>query len=369
MTPPKARPNGLRFPLALLRAPRIGPRSFQALVDRFGSPEQVFAASTAELAGLGLGKETLAWFRRPGWELVENDLRWLEADDRHCLRIDDPDYPPLLREIADPPPLLFVRGRVGALAGRQLAIVGSRNPSHLGGCHAREFARALVEVGLTVTSGLALGVDAAAHQGALAGGGPTVAVAGTGLDQTYPRSHQPLAESILAEGGALVSEFPVGTPPQAGNFPRRNRIISGLSLGVLVVEAALKSGSLITARLAAEQGREVFALPGAIDNPLARGCNALIKQGAKLVETVDDILEEFSIASRPAQPPAQRQSAGESPDPGGEALLKYIAYAPTSVDTLVAATGNTPEAIASLLLSLELQGHIVSADGGYSRVR
>lgn len=364
-----ARAERLRFPLALLRAPRVGPRSFQALVGRFGSPGQVFAASPASLAGLGLAKETLAWLRNPDWDEVENDLRWLEPEGRHCLRIEDPAYPPILREIADPPPLLFVQGEAGALADRQLAMVGSRNPSRLGERHARDFARALVETGFAVTSGLALGIDAAAHRGALEGGGPTVAVAGTGLDQVYPRSHQPLAEAILAGGGALVSEFPTGTPPQAGNFPRRNRIISGLSLGVLVVEAALKSGSLITARLAAEQGREVFALPGAIDDPLARGCNALIRQGAKLVETVDDILEEFSIASLPAKAPPQRQTAAENPDPQCQSLLKYIAYAPTSVDTLVAATGDTPEAIASLLLSLELQGHIVSADGGYSRIR
>jgi DNA processing protein len=227
----------------------------------------------------------------------------------------------------------------------------------------------LVEAGLAVTSGLALGIDAAAHWGAVEGGGLTVAVAGTGLDQTYPRSHQKLAEAILAHGGALVSEFPTGTPPQASNFPRRNRIISGLSLGVLVVEAALRSGSLITARMALEQGREVFAIPGSINDPLARGCNSLIKQGAKLVETVEDILDEFSLARIPQNLETTRQSTGGELDPESSALLKYIAYAPTSVDTLVAATGNTPEAIASLLLVLELQGHITSAEGGYSRIR
>jgi DNA processing protein len=199
--------------------------------------------------------------------------------------------------------------------------------------------------------------------------GATLAVAGTGLDQVYPRSHRDLAEAIVAQGGALVSEFPVGTAPMAGNFPRRNRIISGLSLGVLVVEAALKSGSLITARMALEQGREVFALPGAVNNPLARGCNALIKQGAKLVETIDDILEEFSIASLPVNSPQSKETAAESLDQQCQSLLKYIAYAPTSVDTLVAATGSTPETIASLLLSLELQGHIALAEGGYSRIR
>lgn len=363
------RTEGLRFSLALLRAPRVGPRSYQALVGRFGSPEQVLTANPEGLNGLGLAKETLAWLRNPDWSRVEADLRWLESQSHHCLSLEDPAYPPLLREIADPPPLLFVRGEVGALSSQQLAVVGSRNPSPYGQRHAGAFARALAEIGLAVTSGLALGIDAAAHRGALAGGGPTLAVAGTGLDQTYPRSHQGLAEDIVAQGGALVSEFPTGTPPQAANFPRRNRIISGLSLGVLVVEAALRSGSLITARMALEQGREVFALPGSINDPLARGCNSLIKQGAKLVETVDDILDEFSIA-RVTQNPAGSQgpTVGEI-DPDCQGLLKYIAYAPTSVDTLVAATGNTPEAIASLLLLLELQGHIISAEGGYSRIR
>ena len=364
-----ARPEELRFALALLRAPRVGPRTFAALVERCGSAARVFAASGESLAGLGLGKDTLAWLKKPDWDAVEGDLRWLDAGGRHCLSLEDAAYPAMLREIADPPPLLFVQGAVDALASRQMAVVGSRNPSPAGGRFARDFARALVETGFAVTSGLALGVDAAAHRGALEGGGLTLAVAGTGLDQVYPRSHAELAQSILAQGGALVSEFPTASPPQASNFPRRNRIISGLSLGVLVVQAALKSGSLITARMALEQGREVFALPGAVNDPLARGCNFLIKQGAKLVETVDDILDEFSVARLASQPPLARQTDGEALDPECGRLLKYIAYAPTSVDTLVAATGNTPEAIASLLLALELQGHIVSADGGYSRIR
>lgn len=368
MTPPP-RPEALGFPLALLRAPRVGPRGFQALVERFGSAGQVFAAPASALAQLGLAKDTLEWLKAPDWGKVERDLRWLEAPDHHCLELHDPAYPPLLREIADPPPLLFVQGDAAALGRSQIALVGSRNPSPAGLQLAFDFARALAETGLGVTSGLALGVDAAAHRGALAAGGATQAVTGTGLDQVYPRSHQALAAEILAQGGALASEFPVGTPPQAGNFPRRNRVISGLSLGVLVVEAALKSGSLITARLAAEQGREVFALPGSIHNPLAKGCNALIKQGAKLVETVDDILEEFSIASRPPAPRPQRQTEGGEPSPEEESLLKYIAYAPTSVDTLVAATGHAPETIASLLLSLELQGYVALADGGYARIR
>ncbi len=329
----------------------------------------VFSESAASLARLGLGRETLEWLKKPDWKTVENDLRWLEFDGHHCLDENNPDYPLMLAEIPDPPPLLFVRGNVSTLAGKQIAMVGSRNPSPIGEKLAHDFSYALVETGFTVTSGLALGIDASAHQGALNGEGITVAVAGTGLDQVYPRRHVGLAEAIVDKGGALVSEFPTITPPQAANFPRRNRIISGLSLGVLVVEAAVRSGSLITARMALEQGREVFALPGSVNNPLARGCNALIKQGAKLVETVDDILDEFDMSRLPSKSKAQLQVPTEETDDECHRLLKYIAYAPTSVDTLVAATGNTPEVIASLLLLLELQGYIASADGGYSRIR
>ncbi|MDD5033839.1 MAG: DNA-processing protein DprA [Methylococcaceae bacterium] len=359
----------LRFRLALLRAPGVGPRTYQALIERLGSPAAVFAESPADLSALGLGKSTLEWLQNPDWRRIENDLRWLELPGHHCLDLGDAAYPKALREIPDPPPLLFVDGEPAALQARQLAVVGSRNPSPIGERMAGDFARALVQAGFAVTSGLALGIDGAAHRGALSGGGLTLAVAGTGLDQVYPRRHRFLAEQILDQGGALISEFPLGTPPQAGNFPRRNRIISGLSLGVLVVEAAARSGSLITARMALEQGREVFALPGSINDPLARGCNALIKQGAKLVETVTDILEEFAAARLPLQAAVYREQHEEKLDPECHALLKYIAYAPTSVDTLVAATGKTPEAISSLLLLLELQGYVVSASGGFSRIR
>ncbi|MEI7867905.1 MAG: DNA-processing protein DprA [Candidatus Methylumidiphilus sp.] len=359
----------LRLLLALLRTPRVGPRTFGTLIEYFGSPGEIFGASAATLATLGLARETVEWLKKPDWKKVESDLRWLECEGHHCLGVNGQGYPQMLAEIPDPPPLLFVRGNVSALARQQIAVVGSRNPSPVGEKFAWDFSRALVETGFAVTSGLALGIDAAAHLGALDGGGLTLAVAGTGLDQVYPRRHLELAEDIVGRGGALVSEFPTLSPPQAANFPRRNRIISGLSLGVLVVEAALRSGSLITARMALEQGREVFALPGSVNNPLARGCNALIKQGAKLVETVDDILDEFDVTRLPTKPVAQWQLPLGEQDSECHWLLKYIAYAPTSVDTLVASTGNAPESIASVLLSLELQGHIVSAEGGYSRIR
>jgi DNA processing protein len=248
-------------------------------------------------------------------------------------------------------------------------VVGSRNPTPQGQKLAHDFASALARAGCAITSGMAIGIDAAAHRGALHGEGVTLAVAGTGLDQVYPIRHHELAAAIIASGGALVSEFPTVTPPQATNFPRRNRILSGLSLGTLVVEAALRSGSLITARMAMEQGREVFAIPGSIHNPLARGCNALIKQGAKLVESLSDIFDELRWE---AIPPQAETIWGKADRPAAECLelLKHIAYDPTSVDTLVAATGNTPDVISSMLLHLELQGYITSTSGGcFSRIK
>ncbi|QSA96805.1 DNA-processing protein DprA [Methylococcus sp. EFPC2] len=353
-----------------MRTPRVGPRAFQTLRDHFGSPEGVFSESRAGLTALGLAAATVDGLLAPDWRKVDDDLRWLAEPNRHCLTLDHPDYPLPLREIADPPPVLFVEGAPLALGSLQLAVVGSRNPSPTGEKLARDFSRALAEAGWAVTSGLALGIDAAAHRGALEGRGRTVAVAGTGPDQVYPARHARLAETIVQCGGALVSELPTGTAPQAGNFPRRNRIISGLSRGVLVVEAALRSGSLITARLALEQGREVFAIPGSIQNPLSRGCNALIKQGAKLVETVQDILEELGVYT-PA--PAAVPDSGEkpaAPDPALASLLKSVAYEPTSVDTLIAATGFAPETITSMLLLLELDGYVIASGGGlYCRIR
>jgi DNA processing protein len=362
--------NELHYWLALLRAPRVGSHTFNALLERFGSPARVLAEPLEALTALGLGESTVAWLRNPDWAAIDEELRWLAAPDRHCLTLEDDAYPPLLREIPDPPPLLFVRGHANALACRQFAIVGSRNPSPTGEKLARDFAKALTDAGFAITSGLALGIDAASHRGALDGAGITLAVAGTGLDQVYPARHLALAEEILAQGGALISEFPIGTAPQAGNFPRRNRIISGLSVGVLVVEAALRSGSLITARMALEQGREVFAMPGSIHNPLSRGCNALIKQGAKLVESVTDILEELGAAVSSATPAARSRQPEDRLDEEYQALLKYIAYDPTSVDTLITATGSTPEAISSMLMLLELQGYIhTTSGGGYCRTK
>ena len=285
----------------------------------------------------------------------------------------DPGYPTLLKQIADPPIALFLRGELALLDSPQLAIVGSRNPSGEGRRNAEEFAAYLARCGLTITSGMALGIDGASHRGALKADGKTLAVWGTGLDKVYPPAHRELAEEIAAHG-LIVSEYAPGTPPLPHNFPRRNRLISGLAVGTLVVEANQSSGSLITARLASEQGREVFAIPGSIHNPLARGCHRLIREGAKLVESAGDILEELAPllkldTSAVQPPPAEPHAATESDDPEYRLLLNSLDYAPTSVDALVERTGLTPDVVSSMLLMLELQGQVEAAPGGhYSRV-
>ncbi|HEV2109706.1 MAG TPA: DNA-processing protein DprA [Gammaproteobacteria bacterium] len=288
------------------------------------------------------------------------------------IAISDADFPPLLKQIPDPPVALFLRGDAGLLASPQLAMVGSRNPSVEGRRNAEEFAAYLSRCGLTIVSGMALGIDAASHRGALKAGGPTLAVWGTGLDRPYPPRNLDLAEEIAARG-LLVSEFAPGTPPLPTHFPRRNRIISGLAVGTLVVEAASRSGSLITARLASEQGREVFAIPGSIHNPMARGCHRLLREGAKLVESAADILEELApllkLELPAAEPAAEGASAAPPEDPEYRLLLNSLDFAPTSVDSLVERTGLTPDVVSSMLLMLELQGHVEASPGGrYSRV-
>ncbi|WP_425515795.1 DNA-processing protein DprA [Methylogaea oryzae] len=345
------------------RAPGVGSVAFLKLLERLGSPDAAFGQSTAGLRGLGLADAAIAALQQPDWTQVDADLDWLANNDCRVLTLHDDLYPALLKQIHDPPPLLYVRGDPALLSLPQLAVVGSRNPSPPGERTAADFAAALSRTGLGITSGMALGIDAASHRGALSCGGVTIAVVGTGLDRVYPARHRQLAHDI-ARQGALVSELPPGTPVLPSHFPRRNRIISGLSLGVLVVEAAAQSGSLITARQALEQGREVYAIPGSIHNPLAKGCNALIRQGAKLVETVADILEELGgfVAPDLAAPAQDGETLQPAEDHLG--LLKFVAYEPTSVDTLVALSGETPEAVASTLLMLELSGHIASAAGG-----
>jgi len=359
--------------LLLWRAPGVGARLFSRLLEQFGTPGAVLDADRERLRAAGVSRtDTLAFLQSPDERIVEPDLAWLEEPNNHLLTLHSENYPPLLNQLPDPPPLLFVKGDPDLLSTPQLAIVGSRNPTPSGSETAFEFARHLSACGLTITSGLALGIDAAAHRGALRERGSTIAVTGTGLDRVYPARHRELAHEI-AERGALVSEFPVGTPPTKTNFPRRNRIIAGLSLGTLVVEAALHSGSLITARLAAEQGKEVFAIPGSIHNPLAKGCHRLIREGAKLVETGNDILEELAgtLPSMMENHHSTEQAATDDVELNSEytRLLEAMGHDPVTVDTLVERSGLTTEEVSSMLLVLELQDHVASMPGGlYSRV-
>ncbi|HEY0634159.1 MAG TPA: DNA-processing protein DprA [Gammaproteobacteria bacterium] len=365
--------ESLRYWLALLRAPGVGPVAIRELLEE-REPRELFAAG-----GLAhLGEPLREALRSPDWSGVDADLAWLGgAAGRAIITLRDAAYPALLQELHDAPPLLFVQGSVEALASPQLAIVGSRNPTTVGSETARDFARHLAGMGLTITSGLALGIDAASHRGALDAKGQTIAVMGTGVDRVYPAAHRDLAHAIVAGGGALVSEYPPGTPPLPGNFPRRNRIISGLSLGTLVVEAARQSGSLITARLAGEQGREVFAIPGSIHNPLARGCHQLIRDGARLVETAQDVLAE--LAPRLHGLIVEALGKGDGVGTAGEdeehldeeyrQLLLHLGDEATPVDRLVERSGLTAEVVSSMLLILELRGLITPVPGGYSRTR
>jgi DNA processing protein len=350
-----------------LRAPGVGCRTFLGLLQTH-APEQVYGESASALFALGLKSESIQAIKNPDWAAIDRDLSWVEQQNNSVLTINDAGYPTQLKEIADPPPLLFVRGNPELLPLSQIAIVGSRNPSSQGRETAFEFARTLSGHGFVITSGLALGIDAASHQGALKAKGYTVAVAGTGLDRVYPARHKELATEIV-NTGVMISEFPPGTAARANHFPRRNRIISGLCQGLLVVEAAIQSGSLITARMALEQNREVFAIPGSIHNPLARGCNSLIRQGAKLVETTQDILEELNQYYQQDEKilPFEMQS---TLDLEQQTLLNRVMFSPTSIDELVENTGESVEVISSMLLILELQGYLEATPGGcYTRVK
>jgi len=352
--------------LALVRAP-AATRVLHRLVEQFGTPAAVLAASRADLESAGVPAQLCDYLSRPDWRGVERDLRWLSERGNALLEPGSPGFPALLREIPDPPLALFVRGDAAVLDDLQLAIIGSRTPTIDGRRLARRFAGAAVHYGLTVTSGLALGIDAEAHAGAIAAGGRTVAVLGNGLGEIYPRRHEKLAGEV-AESGALVSEFPTDAPPLRENFPRRNRVISGLSTGVLVVEAALPSGTLITANHALEQGREVFAVPGSILNSRARGCHALIRQGAKLVEEIDDIIEEIlpmaAVAARAAGAVQCDTVQTSALDGNSKLLLDNMGEEPVNIDFLVETTELPIGTAASLLSNLEIAGLIDSLPGG-----
>ncbi len=359
--------NDIQEWLLLSRIPGMGPRTCSALLQDFGTPQGIFAASPQQLASRGLRDKTVAGIcNPPPQDLIAADLKWLGREGNQILTLHHPAYPALLKELPDPPPLLYVTGDIRLLSQPQIAMVGSRNPTPSGLDTALAFAASLSQYGYIVTSGLALGIDGASHRGALDRGAPTVAVMGTGLDHIYPASHRELAARI-AGNGVLISEFPIGTPPSRKNFPRRNRLISGLSLGTLVVEAAVNSGSLITARMALEQGREIFAIPGSIHSPQSRGCHALIREGAKLVEGIDDILEELGAFSRPVpmfQDNDETASGNTEYDPLQQKVLDHIDYTPTTIDMLVTRTGLTADRLSSILLWLELQNRIVSLSGG-----
>jgi len=354
--------------LALARIPGLDARTLAAHLQYFDSIAAFVRAPAAVLRDAGV-KATFIANLRAAERAIDADLRWLAAPRHAFIPWHSEHYPPLLKELSDPPVALYVRGDTTLLCLPQLAIVGSRNPTPSGRETARSFAMQLARCGLAITSGLAVGIDTASHAGALAVSGATLAVCGTGLDVPYPRANLELAEAI-AERGALVSEFPLGTAPMKAHFPRRNRIICGLSLGTLVVEAAVHSGSLITARLAAEQGREVFAIPGSIHNPLTRGCHRLIRQGAKLVESAEDIFEELRsltgalaayVSPNILESPANPRSLLHK---GHQILLDALGFEPAGVDLLVERTGLRTDEVASMLLMLELEGRVESYPGG-----
>lgn len=341
--------------IKLSLVPGLGGQSLRKLLAAFGLPEHVLAAGRAALAQIVSAEVAGRIVSDPDSPAVDATLKWAEVDGHAVVTLADADYPRPLLEIPDPPALLYLHGRRELLARPGLAIVGSRSATPQGLSNAEQFARSFSAAGLTIVSGLALGIDAAAHRGGLDRAGSSIAVLGTGADILYPQRNRALGERISREG-LIVSEFALGTPPHGNNFPRRNRIIAGLARGCLVVEAALASGSLITARLAAEQGREVFAIPGSIHSPHSKGCHALIKQGAKLVESAQDLLQELGMGGfvSPLAP--------ANPAPAG--LLADLGYEPCDIDTLCARSGLTPETVSAMLLQLELDGEVASLPGG-----
>ena len=362
--------------LTLLHTPGVGPSTFHTLLEALGSVEAALSASPRQLSALAIKADAINALGHQEKPEIDADLNWSAENDHHIITLLDERYPAQLKDLPDAPPVLYVRGDPDYLLQPQLAIVGTRNPTAAGRSTAKEFASHLSNVGITITSGLASGIDGASHEGALHGLAGTIAVVAHGLDIVYPAQHQKLAQAI-SENGAVVSEMPIGTQPQRGLFPRRNRLISSLSLGTLVVEAAQKSGSLITARFALEQNREVFAIPGSIHNPMARGCHQLIRQGAKLVESADDILEDLRIPAKQntLYPIKTDTNIHENPkdphktlDPDHQKLLKCLAYEPASIDELVVSSNFNAAEVASMLLILELEGIIVCQDGRYTCV-
>ncbi len=358
--------------LRLTLIPGVGSESQRKLLTAFGLPEAVFSAGYNALRSVVGSKTAHLLLEADNSQAVAAARQWAQASDQHIVTLADTAYPRALLDIADPPTLIYVRGRLDLLQRPALAIVGSRNPTPQGIKNAENFSAALAQSGLIIVSGLALGIDTAAHLAALSVQGDTIAVIGTGIDRIYPARNLDLARRIVKQG-CIISEFPLGTPAVAYNFPRRNRLISGLARGVLVVEAAAESGSLITARLAGEQGKEVFSIPGSIHSPQARGCHKLIKQGAKLVETVQDILEELDWhdqcnekgqASAFPLPTPSVTATGQEIQTDADELLTLIGFDPCSIDELAARSGLSIEILSQRLLQLELNGHLANLPGG-----
>lgn len=344
--------------LTVSQVPSLGNEGLRRLLQVFGSPESILNSSLSELSRNVKSSVALAIIHAKETIDLSPIETWLEDSNNHILTLADSEFPQALLNTSDPPLLLYVKGRLELLNVPALAIVGSRNASAQGVRNAEAFAQAVSDASLCVVSGMAHGIDTAAHQGALKGLGSSVAVVGTGLDKVYPAANRKLAH-LLADKGAIISEFPLGTPPIASNFPRRNRIISGVSAGCLVVEASLQSGSLITARMALEQGREVFAIPGSIHSPQAKGCHSLIKQGAKLVENAQDILEELGLFSLISP----TKSTTEHP------LFEYLGFEATDLDHLCQRSGLTISALSAILLKMELDGMVAVSPGGlYQRI-
>ena len=355
---------GLASWLQLSLTPGLGASTLRRLLSQFGLPEAVLARKRSELAPIVPSAALQSLDSPRVAEMVARAIEWACGPDRWIVTLADQTYPRALLEIPDPPPLLYAHGRVELLQQPSIAVVGSRNASAQGEANAEQFSRSLSNAGLTIVSGLALGIDAAAHRGGLAGTCSTIAVLGTGIDIVYPSRNAELALDI-SRRGLLVSEFALGTPAAAQNFPRRNRLISGLGRGCLVVEAALASGSLITARAAADQGRDVFAIPGSIHSPLSKGSHALIKAGAKLVESADDVLSELA-GFRPSGYANTVQPGASAPNTG---LLAVMGHDPVDVDSLCVRAGLTAEQVASELLRLELDGRVAALPGGlYQRL-
>ncbi|KTC76763.1 protein smf [Legionella brunensis] len=348
--------------IALNKIPFIGPRTTAKLLHSWPNLEEIFRIPSPQLEQMGFSTRVAHAISQFDFKTVEADIRWQETDDHHLLTLEDENYPHLLKEIADPPTVLYGIGDLSCLQQPTVAMVGSRKPSVLGSETAWRFASELAANQLTIVSGLALGIDAQAHGGCLSVCGKTVAVMGTGIDCIYPRQHAALAEKI-SQTGLLLSEFSLKTPPMAGHFPRRNRIISGLSLATLVVEAAIKSGSLITARLALEQNRDVLAIPGSILNPQARGCHYLLQQGAKLVTSIQDIMDELNLDRKQVI----ETNAILSLATDNKNLVKFIGFEITTVDQIIARSGLGLEEVVSSLARLELKGIVKAVPGGYMR--